>query len=92
MENNLPFFSLLTQFRYVRAPHNRQVEDGRPLPFESFWAHHLIDFYSFSIEHTVRLLSGFGQDSFSEVGWSIIDLSLTCLPGSCCPWVGCEHR
>ena len=34
----------------IRAPHNREVEDGgptyrRPLPFKSSWAHDLIDFY-----------------------------------------------
>jgi len=39
----------------VHPPHNRQVEDGRPLPFESFWAHHLIDSYKFSIERSARL-------------------------------------
>ena len=37
-KNPLPFFSLLRKFGPLRAPHNRQVEDGRPLPFKSFWA------------------------------------------------------
>jgi len=36
----LPFFHLLPRFGPLRAPHNRQVEDGRPLPFKSLWAHH----------------------------------------------------
>jgi len=39
-KNSLPFFCLPRRFGPLRAPHNRQVEDGRPLPFKSFWAHH----------------------------------------------------
>ena len=38
----LQFFRLLPQFGPLPAPHNRQVEDGRPLPFKSFWAHHFL--------------------------------------------------
>ena len=49
------FLGLRHEFGRVRPPHNRQVEDGRPLPFESFWAHHLIDSYRLSIEESVRL-------------------------------------
>jgi hypothetical protein len=40
-KNPLHFFCLLPRFGSLRVPHNRQVEDGRPLPFKSFWAHHL---------------------------------------------------
>lgn len=45
----------------IRAPHNREVEDGgptyrRPVQFKSFWTRHLIDFYALSIEYTRRLL------------------------------------
>jgi hypothetical protein len=39
-KNLLPFFRLPPQFGPLRTAHNRQVEDGRPLPFKSFWAHH----------------------------------------------------
>jgi hypothetical protein len=39
-KNALLFFSFLQKFGTLTAPHNRQVEDGRPLPFKSFWAHH----------------------------------------------------
>ncbi len=39
-KNPLHFFCLLPRFGPLRAPHNRQVEDGRPLPFKSFWGHH----------------------------------------------------
>ena len=59
-EKLLPFFRLLPKFGSLPAPHNRQVEDGRPLPFKSFWAHHLCDFYRFSIECTVRVFRGHG--------------------------------
>jgi hypothetical protein len=57
-EHTLVFFSFLTQFGSVRSTHNRQVEDGRPLPLESFWAHHIIDFYRVSINRASDFLSG----------------------------------
>jgi hypothetical protein len=40
LNNPLPFFALLPGFSPLQAPHNPQVEDGRPLPFKSFWARH----------------------------------------------------
>ena len=55
-KNSLPFFSLLSRLGPVPAAHNRQVEDGRPPPFKYFWAHHLIDYYRFSIGKSARLL------------------------------------
>jgi hypothetical protein len=56
VDSPLPFLHLLSQFGSLPASHNRQVEGGRPLPFKSFWAHHLIDFYRFSISKSLRLL------------------------------------
>jgi hypothetical protein len=50
----LDFFRLLARNTPVRDPHNRQVE-GLGGPVKPFWAHHLIDFYRFSIEESVRL-------------------------------------
>ncbi len=41
-KNPLPFLNLLPRFDCLRVSHNRQVEDGRPLPFKSFWAHHFL--------------------------------------------------
>ena len=52
----------------LRAAHNRQVEDGWPLPFNSLWAHHLIDYYRFSIGKSPRLLEHFGVRAITGVG------------------------
>ncbi len=54
-KNSLPFLSLLSQFGSLPASHNRQVE-GLGGPVKSFWAHHLINFYRFSIGKSIRLL------------------------------------
>jgi hypothetical protein len=54
-KNSLPFLSLLSQFGSLPASHNRQVE-GLGGPVKSFWAHHLIDFYRFSVSKSIRLL------------------------------------
>jgi len=36
-ENPAAFLNLLPRLSLDHPPHNRQVEDGRPLPFKSFW-------------------------------------------------------
>jgi len=38
----LTYSRLLHRFGTLPAPHNPQVEEGRPLPFKSFWADHFL--------------------------------------------------
>ena len=72
------FGLLLPGFQSVRTTHNRQVEDGRPLPFESFWADHIIDSYRLSIEESVRFLVGWSKpllDSELQQPHDVMNLS-----------------
>ena len=46
----VPFRSAISTGDFQAARGLRRVEDGRPLPFESFWAHHIIDSYRLSIK------------------------------------------